>query len=638
MSLVFGTWQYTEKQYTEKSPLYITLEYMYNGLAGLPQESHSFRALEQVGFGHILTLNTPQAIYEQMPVYLPERQLLLVTQGRIDNRDRLFNSLAITASDSFTDGQLMIHAYLKWEKECVHHLRGDWSFAVFDYKEQELFIARDPMGYTSLYYYQDDTGFYFGSSVKGLLALPRYKKQLNEEHWLRALTLWDHTSRTVHTTFFENIYSLPVAHTLTVKKDRSLSTRKYWQPQNSQLLHYKNKQDYATEMLDIFTGAVQSRLRSYKPVASMLSGGLDSSTVSFVTADLLKLKNKRLVTFSHVPLYASELWQDKGKENRVLDETPLILQIVEASGNIDPLLLNSKNGSVLKGMLDFMNISDAPAHAAANLFWLQDLYGSAVQQGFGALLSGEGGNGSISFAGSRSLLPLSWKMLANNPYPYFRSRIAKPLVKTFLPGYFEKRKRSNNKLKRYISSVFVQESVLHKYDIVNDLLSNDKDFQRTVKDIAEVKETFITLYNTRSLFGAAYGQYYGFELRDPCADQDVMEYHFRIPNDAFFDARGNNRMLVKRMMRNRIPDSVLFEKRAGLQSADITYRVKAQHEEITNAIDALQQSAAASHYIDIKKLEANWKLYLTQPYTDSFSMQCLLKGLEFALFLQLHFD
>src|SRR5690606_14307068 len=149
---------------------------------------------------------------------------------------------------------------------------------------------------------------------------------------------------------------------------------------------YKNKQDYAEEMYDIFSHAVAVRLKSPKPIASMLSGGLDSSAVSYIAARLLQQKNIPLTTFSHVPLFQKELQGIDIAEKQILDETPLILETVKAAGNINPILLNSANYSILQGMIDVLKIYDAPIHGAFNAYWIQDIFRTASQKGFGVLL------------------------------------------------------------------------------------------------------------------------------------------------------------------------------------------------------------------------------------------------------------
>ncbi|MCH5689072.1 asparagine synthase-related protein [Niabella sp. W65] len=171
-------------------------------------------------------------------------------------------------------------------KQFIHHLNGDWSVAIFDFKERELFLARDPLGYTSLYYYSRENSFYFSSSIKSLLHLKNYRKQLNELHLIRNLTLWN-DNQTLHETYYKNIYSLPPAHTLSVK-NKILTLQKYWPDKEYPVIKYKQLQQYVDEMQEIFTCAVKSRVNSSPSVASMLSGGLDSSAVSYIAADLLK--------------------------------------------------------------------------------------------------------------------------------------------------------------------------------------------------------------------------------------------------------------------------------------------------------------------------------------------------------------
>ncbi len=631
MGLIFGYWQY------QKDLPDFTLDKMYDAVKHFPHIRHQVNIRQHIGHGHILTDNTPEAIYETMPVFLNQEQILFTAQGRIDNRKQLAAQLSLDINDEYADGTIMLKAYLQWGKACVHHLRGDWSFAVFEYKENELFVARDPMSYTSIYYLQDDTGFYFSSSVKSLLALPNYRKQLNEEHFVRKLTLWTDNIYSTRGTFYQNINTLPTAHSITVR-NKVVSIKKYWEPLNIPIRYYKNKQDYAEEMSGLFQLAVQSRLRSSKPVASMLSGGLDSSTVSYVAADILKTQNKLLTTFSHVPQFDTALLHDKHKEKKILNETPFIKAVVNASGNIHPLLLNSADYSIIQGIKDSVSICGEPLHAACNLFWLNDIYRTVSQKGFGALLCGEGGNGSISFAGIDYLLPLSFRSLIRHPYSFVRRQIAKPLALKYFSNYLNKKSGATNSLEKYVLNVFLQPDIIEHYKIISDIQANNKKFHQYIPDVCKRKALFVDMFHLRANANAAFKQNYGFELRDPTSDVDLMEYFFSLPNEAFFDEHFNNRMLVKRMMKGQLPDEVLYAKKKGMQSADIVYRAKAQQEEITAAISTLKSSSAAGHYMDVNLLNAKWQQYIKQDYTNPYEMQRLLKGLEFAIFLQMNFD
>ena len=634
MSTILGVWQYNEAAAMVAS----SLEKMCSVISPGSHKPYVSKTHSDVGFAYAHTLNTPESAYEKLPLYLSSEDLLFVSQARIDNRPALAAQLGIRLTNECTDADIILQSYLFWGKDCVNHLSGSWSFAVFDNRKKELFIARDPMGYTSLYYYQDDSGFYFGSSIKSILAIiDSNKKQLNELHLVRNLTLWDH-SLDQRDTYFKNIYSLSPAHLLTIKNKRS-TLQKYWSPENIPFRYYRKKQTYSDEMFALFNNGVNMCLRSHKPIASMLSGGLDSSTVSYVAAELLKSKNITLTTLSHVPYFTQNLLQDKEKEDMILDETPFINEVVRASNNIHPLFINSGNTSIIKSMLEGLDIYSGPVHGASNLYWLLDIYRTTAQNGFGTLLTGEGGNGSISFKGVPYLLsPFKLKRFFLHPRASLKLQVINPVLNILFNRQNNRGKSATRDLGEYVKSIFIKQPLIDKYDIIRDIEKNNKNFNTPIKNINEMKRKFIEIYDTRSQFGAACNHYFGIELRDPCTNKELMEYFFSIPNEVFFDEHYNHRMVVKRMMKGKIPDSVLFAKKGGLQSADIVYRAKAQQQEITAAIEAVKCSAAANHYIDINKLHQTWQSYLTHAYVEPYQMQRILKPLQFALFLQKHFD
>ncbi len=627
MNIISGVWSYGESSGTLES----VIEKMCLDGIGNIYKTFAQKILFNIGFSSSITLHQAGTGNEIIPLYLPEKNLLFVSQARIDNRLSLCAQLGIPPKDSYSDDFIVLKSFLFWGKECVNHLSGAWSFAVFDYCSEELFIARDTMSYTSLYYYQDSTGFYFSSSIKSLLALPHYKKQLNELHLIRNLTFWDR-HKCFNDTYFENISALPQACTLNIK-NKQLTLQKYWHPENIPFRYYRKKKTYIEEISYLFRNAVNNCLHGNRPVAAMLSGGLDSSTVSYTAAEQLEAENKLLTAFSHVPYFTDKLSQEKTNDRLLPNETPFINQVVRASGNINPLFIQSGNSSILKSMLEGMAIYSRPLHGAANLYWLLDIYRTVAEQGFGCLLTGEGGNGSISFAGASYLLsPLKISRFFRHPLTYLNLHLRKPLIN------FYTKKKGPGELYEYVDNSFLHPSFIKNYNILEDISQNNKDFNTPVKNINDIKKEFIQLYAIRGEFGAACSHHFGIELRDPCTDKELMEYCFSIPNEIYFDVHYNNRMLVKRMMKGKIPDEVLFTKKIGLQSGDIFYRVKAQQEELTEAFERIKQSPAAAHYIDTDKLFTTWKEYLSASYVHPYQVQPLLKSLHFGLFLQSQFD
>ncbi|MBA4853986.1 asparagine synthetase B [Emticicia sp. BO119] len=628
MSLIFGLVKYDDDKIDES-----LLQAMYKPLKDFPQVRYDKISTHEASFGKILNYGTPEDMFDSQPVYLSEHNRLFTAQGRIDNRDELAKVLGMNAHDTVSDSYFILQAYLKYGEEVQHKLKGEWSLAVYNYNTKELFLARDTQGYTVLYFYKTDKYFSFSTSLKSILSLPVFKKELNEEYFVSALNLWKVREKFAsNETFYKNVFYLQGGCLLKFK-NREFTIKQYWPPENIRETYYKNKQDYADEMSDLIYKAVDRRLRSYKPVASMLSGGLDSSMVSYIAADLLKKHNKTLTTYSHVPLYKQALLNDPMAQKRVLDETPFIEATVRASGNINSQYLYSERISPVQGSSESLDVLDGFIHGAGNAYWLTDIYKTCAQQSYGTLLTGEGGNGSTSFSAIDYRQAHSIRRFIRNPINYLRRQVAKPLVLKYFSTV-----SVFNTFEKSIKAGYTNARILDRYQIMKDVRNKNEGFLPYYHHVLESKKNFMTYYHLRSVLGASFGNYYGIELRDPTTDIDVMNFFLTIPNDVFFDDNFNNRMLVKRMMRNKMPDEVLFARKKGLQSSDLIFRVRNSKEELLNELSGLKNSSLVMDYIDMDKLENNLRMYLdndSMQTTDSVHL--VIKTMQAARFLQKNF-
>lgn len=625
MSLIFGIF--------DKNPHNVapTLHQLYAGLRHLPHEKQQFLVQGTVGFGNALTYNTPEALYEQMPVYLPDEQLLFVAQGRIDNREALAQVLGIALHDQQADGDLILKAYLHWGEGSADKLLGDWSFAVYDFKNKTLFMARDKIGYTALFYYFDGQKLVFSSSQKSILNLPNFKKELNEDKFFAQLLIWDKSEERSYEQLYKGIFLLPPAHTLRFK-DGKISTNRYWFPEKIQPQTGKTTQQYAAELNELLTEAVRCRLRSFKPVAALLSGGLDSGSVATIAAEIYRKEGKRLTTFSHVPLYRHELAQEQTNPQvkRTLDETDNIMATAQKATNIDTILLNSAHLSPSEGALKFADIHDGLFHAICNGYWLYDLPHQVQQQGFGTLLTGEMGNASISFTGVPYLLPLAHAALRNNLAFFLKQKIAKPLILKYAANnwYYKDNKRLG-----YVKNSYLNQQTLDRLGVIEDIRKSKKVFHKYYHTPAEGMLGILKVgYNSRCMLGANVSHYLGIEKRDPTSDIRVVEYCLSIPAEAWISDTGELKAILKTMMKNRLPDSVLFSTKKGLQSADIRQRLRAESVQIETMIEALKQNERANQYFDFEKMQRHW-LVLKTEQKRGVSVQNIIKNLVFAQFL-----
>ncbi len=163
----------------------------------------------------------------------------------------------------FCIGHWILDAYLKWGPEAVHHLLGDWAFALWDKVEQRLFIARDHYCLTGIYYTHHHNFFAFSSGFKGLLALPQLPRDLIDKAIAQLLTVWpSHGSHTM----FKKIRRLsPPAHAMTIDS-QGLKIYQYWALEDTPDIRFSTDSEYVDAFNDLFQKAVQCRIRSNSPV------------------------------------------------------------------------------------------------------------------------------------------------------------------------------------------------------------------------------------------------------------------------------------------------------------------------------------------------------------------------------------
>ena len=251
-----------------------------------------------IGLGCRLLWTTQESTQERLPFVSGD--LAITADARIDNRTELLTILDLTdrPAGEITDSQLILAAYEKWGENCPEHLLGDFAFVIWDKRQQTLFCARDHFGVKPFYYYfQAGRVFVFASEIKALFCLPEVPRQLNE---VRVADYLVPMMEDKAITFYQDILRLPPAQSMTVNRD-GIRLRSYWSLNPMHELQLSSDEEYASAFQELFTEAVQCRLRSVLPVGSHLSGGLDSSAVTCVAKRLhAQEANSQLHTFSNI--------------------------------------------------------------------------------------------------------------------------------------------------------------------------------------------------------------------------------------------------------------------------------------------------------------------------------------------------
>lgn len=234
----------------------------------------------------------------RQPMHNDDRSLSIVFNGEIFNYIELKNDL-IERGVSFrtqSDTEVLLRLYEQEGEECVHKLNGQWAFAIWDSKQESLFLSRDRLGVRPLFYTVTNDAFLFASEIKSIFAVPGISREIDPVALHQIFTFWVSIPPQ---TFFKNVSELPPGHSLTVK-DRHVSLKRYWNLDfslgaNSVDSGPAAEERYTSDLLDLLIDATRIRLRSDVPVGAYLSGGLDSS---LITALIKRFTNAPLKTFS----------------------------------------------------------------------------------------------------------------------------------------------------------------------------------------------------------------------------------------------------------------------------------------------------------------------------------------------------
>ncbi len=240
-----------------------------------------------IGLGCRQFDTTPEARLEKQPEASPDGRCRIVFDGRLDNRPELLEELEVAPERAAqtTDPQLVLSAYRKWGADCPAQMVGDFAFALWDEAEQRLICGRDAVGIRWFFYHFDGRRLLFASQIEQLLAVPGLASSLELDMEFIADYLVSSGSSNDRTPF-QGIRKLPPAHVMVVESAQVRISR-YWDPPREKL-RYSRDEDYAEHFLQLFRQAVARNLRSYGPVWSDLSGGLDSPAVVATAAQLLR--------------------------------------------------------------------------------------------------------------------------------------------------------------------------------------------------------------------------------------------------------------------------------------------------------------------------------------------------------------
>lgn len=501
----------------------------------------------------------------KQPIHNEDKTIWIVFNGEIFNYIELRELLEKNGHRFYTksDTEVIVHAYEEYGMNFVDHLNGQFAIAIWNERVKELILARDRVGIRPLFYTTlNDGTFLFASEIKAIFTHPQITPEIDPAGINQIFTLWVNIPPK---TVFKNICELPAGYTLKISP-KGVERRQYWKLSYPGIDEYDQRpiQYYTQRLEELIYDAVTIRLRADVPVASYLSGGIDSSIIS---ALVKKYHNNNLITFSVA-------FSDKD-----YDERPYQMEMVNFL-NTDHRIIEASYNEIGKVFSDVVRYAEKPMirTAPAPLYILSGL---VRDNNIKVVLTGEGAD--EVFGGynifKEDKIRRFWArhpdsrmrpLLLSALYPYINKN--KGQINSFWQLFFKKglseinnpfyshriRWDNTSQIKRFFRSEYRElfDSQDQLYEELHQYI--DPDMQRW-HPLCRAQYLEMSLFMSGYLLSSQGDRMmmgHSVEGRFPFLDHHVIEFANTIPPEYKIKVL-NEKYILKKTYKNLLPESIV---------------------------------------------------------------------------------
>lgn len=469
----------------------------------------------------------------KQPMHSPDRNTIIIYNGELYNTPELRTELMSRGHEfvGHSDTEVLLHAYLEWKTDAFSRLNGIFAFAIWEKRERRLTLCRDRLGVKPLFFAPIRNGLTFGSTIDTVLCHPEIEPALDEDG-LRTLLLLG-PARPPESGVFRQIKSLLPGH-FAVLTPEAFTDHTYWK-----LEAHEHEDDLPTTIERTHTlicDAARRQLVSDMPLACFLSGGLDSSILSMLTAKDYAARGETLHTWSvdyrdNDKYFTKSIFQPNSDDSYI-DQMVDFLgthhhRVVLEPEALCAALLPATDARALPGMAD----------VDSSLL----LFCAAVKRGGTTVcLSGECAD--ELFGG------YPWyhreEILFEDTFPWSRS------VGLRLGLLTPDAVRNGEE--------FVRQHYRDTCDRAPKLSSDDKKAARMREMFVLNLDWFMaTLLDRKDRMS----MYSGLEVRVPFCDHRIVEYAYNMPWD-FKSLEGREKGIVRRAFANELPKEIVYRKKS----------------------------------------------------------------------------
>lgn len=458
----------------------------------------------------------------------------IVYNGQIYNTQELRRVLAVNGFEfeGHSDTEVLLKAYVYYGKSVCEYLNGIFAFAIWNTKEQELFIARDHFGIKPLYYTIRNGNFIFASEIKAILKHPDVKSVIDENGVCELFGVGP--AHSPGKTPFKDIFEVEPANFMILNRNEFYS-KEYWKLETK--FHSDDLDTTCEKLRDLIVDSVERQLVSDRPLCSLLSGGLDSSIITAIASNYYQNQGKQLETFS-----VDYVDQDKNfvKSDFQPDYDDEYIKLMVKQYNTKHTKIVLDTPELYNSLQEAMIARDFPGMADVDSSYL--LFFKELAKKETVALSGEcsdeifGGYPWYFREDSLNSGTFPWSIALNE-----RQQLLNPII------------GENVNLKDYIQNQY--EKSLSKVEYLEEDSKETKLHRKLIYLTSNwFMQTLLDRTDRMSMQN-------GFEVRVPFCDYRIVEYAWNIPWE-MKAYKGREKGLLRKAFEGYLPDEIIYRKKS----------------------------------------------------------------------------
>lgn len=538
-----------------------------------PDASESF-ADDIAAFQHNrLSVMDPKNGRQPMSAVFKGREYIIVYNGEIYNSPELRKELKSYGAGFKTncDTETVLWSYIIFGNEAPTKLNGIFAFAVYDVTDRKLFLARDRLGVKPLFYTSVGNTFMFASEIKALLENPKVSRKVDMRGLWQLVFLSPVTLS--GSGVFRDIKELKPAECAELT-EQGLKIRKYWELQAKPW--QGDAKSAAAETAELLSDAVKRQTVSDVPLCTFLSGGLDSSVLTAMAAEIYRKKGHTLSTYSfeyegNRENFKQSLFQPQGDDEFAKYLAKWLMT--------DHTVLVAPNAQVADCLIPATEARDFPGQADIDSSLLY--FCRRVKEHHTVAISGECSD--EIFGG------YPWFYRPEMLYRDFFPWIHEPMERA---GIFRPEFAKPKEGYGYLSGEYKK--------IISDCptLPWDSESMRTsrIATVLSVGYFMTSLLERKDRMS----MYSGLEVRVPFADHRILEYVYNVPWEIKFE-NGVEKALLRNAMTKYLPDKILWRKKSPYPK---THSPQYREKVTAMLCDRLDRKGILAEVVDRKVLDA----------------------------------